>query len=92
MKNPIENFIPFYSEMLSVKDKNFLIDDKLDKKLTTLCHVHDEICDTGKTVNRMFSFQMLILMAHGFMTITAQFYFMYCGLMKQVKFSSSKEG
>lgn len=31
----------------------------------------------------MFSFQMLILMANGFMNLTAQFFFVYCGRVDQ---------
>lgn len=65
-------------------DHDFLINDKMDKKLINLCRAHDEICEIAKQVNRMFSFQMLITMAYGFMSITAQFYFLYCGLLDQV--------
>ncbi|XP_037048955.1 gustatory receptor for bitter taste 66a [Bradysia coprophila] len=61
----------------------FQIDDKMDKKLTNLCQLHDEICEIGKTINSMFSFQMLILMANGFMNLTAQFFFVYCGRVDQ---------
>lgn len=64
-------------------DKEYIIGEKMDKKLITLCRTHDEICEIGKTVNRMYSFQMLITMAFGFMNITAQFYFLYCGLAAQ---------
>jgi gustatory receptor len=67
-----------------VNDRDSLIGDKMDKKLINLCRAHDEICEIAKQVNRMFSFQMLITMAYGFMSITAQFYFLYCGLMDQV--------
>lgn len=34
----------------------------------------------------MFSFQMLILMANGFMNLTAQFFFVYCGRVDQVAY------
>lgn len=71
-------------ENASINDRGFLINDKMDKKLINLCRAHDEICEIAKQVNRMFSFQMLITMAYGFMFITAQFYFLYCGLLKQV--------
>lgn len=37
----------------------------------------------------MFSFQMLILMANGFMNLTAQFFFVYCGRVDQVKHFAS---
>lgn len=57
---------------------------KLDKKLINLCRAHDEICEIAKLVNRMFSIQTLISMAYGFIFITAQFYFMYCGILNQV--------
>ena len=70
--------------MLFGNDKRLLIDDKMDKKLTRMCQLHDEICDIGKAINTMFSFQMLVLMAYGFMSITAKFYFVYCGLVGQV--------
>jgi 7tm Chemosensory receptor len=56
----------------------------MDKKLILLCRLHDEICEIGKTINTMFSFQMLLTMAYGFLNTTAQFYFLYCGLMGQV--------
>jgi gustatory receptor len=60
------------------------IGEKMDKKLINLCRAHDEICEIAKQVNRMFSIQMLLAMAYGFIFITAQFYFMYCGLLSQV--------
>jgi gustatory receptor len=69
---------------ISDRDFDFVIGDKMDKKLINLCRAHDEICEIAKHVNRMFSIQMLIIMAYGFMSITAQFYFLYCGLLKQV--------
>lgn len=59
------------------------ITDKFDQKLTKLCYWHDEICEIGKVVNVLFSFQMLVLMAYAFLSITAQFYFVYCGLVQQ---------
>lgn len=59
------------------------IADKFDLKLTKLCYWHDEICEIGKIVNVLFSFQMLVLMAYAFLSITAQFYFVYCGLVQQ---------
>lgn len=62
-----------------------IVGDKFDKKLTTLCKLHDEICEVAKVANSMFSFQMLALMAYGFIYITAQLYFVYCGLVGQVK-------
>lgn len=62
------------------------VGDKLDKKLITLCQLHFEIAEIAKMVNQMFSFQMLILMAYGFMAITARIYFVYTGLAGQVHF------
>jgi gustatory receptor len=68
-----------------LNDRDFSIGDRMDKKLINLCRAHDEICEIAKQVNRMFSFQMLITMAYGFLSITAQFYFLYCGLISQVR-------
>lgn len=73
------------SDTLYLNDHDFVIDNKMDKKLINLCRMHDEICEIAKQVNQMFSFQMLITMAYGFMSVTAQFYFLYCGYMEQVK-------
>lgn len=64
-------------------DKYMKIDEKLDKKMILICRTHDELCEIGKSINYMFSFQMLVSMAHGFMAITAQFYFLYCALSRQ---------
>lgn len=57
--------------------------DELMRKMTFLCGVHDEICEIGKTVNVLFSFQMLILMAYAFMVVTTELYFVYCALTDQ---------
>lgn len=72
-------------------DRNAQLDEKqphneyqtLNRRLTVLCQLHDEICDIGKGINRLFSFQMLILMAYGFMSLTAKLYFVYCGMTSQ---------
>ncbi|XP_058449762.1 gustatory receptor for bitter taste 66a [Malaya genurostris] len=64
-------------------EKYMKIDEKLDKKMILVCRTHDELCEIGKSINHMFSFQMLVSMAHGFMAITAQFYFLYCALSGQ---------
>lgn len=56
----------------------------MDKKIKKLCKIHDDICDTARQINRMFSFQMLLLIAFGFMAITVRIYFMYCSLVGQV--------
>jgi gustatory receptor len=61
-----------------------IVGDNLDRKLISLCRAHDEICDIAKQINRMFSFQMLITMAYGFLNVTAQLYFLYCGLIEKV--------
>ncbi len=61
----------------------FLINDKMDRKLIILTRLHDEICECAKLINKMFSFQMLVTMAYAFMSITAQFYFLYCYLVGQ---------
>lgn len=60
------------------------VGDRLDKRLTNLCFLHDEICEIVGKANYMFSFQMLMLMAYGFLGITAQLYFVYCSLANQV--------
>ncbi|XP_055311260.1 gustatory receptor for bitter taste 66a isoform X2 [Sitodiplosis mosellana] len=60
-----------------------VVGDKFDKRLTNLCFLHDEICEIVGIANYMFSFQMLMLMAYGFLGITAQLYFVYCGLANQ---------
>ncbi|GAB0093046.1 Gustatory receptor [Sergentomyia squamirostris] len=67
----------------TLNEKHFSVGDKMDKKLILICRLHDEVCEIGKLVNKMFGFQMLITMAYGFMSITAQFYFLYCGLVGQ---------
>ncbi|KAG5672853.1 hypothetical protein PVAND_002942 [Polypedilum vanderplanki] len=72
-----------YNKDLIRTSENSKIGEKLDRKLINLCRAHDEICEIAKQVNRMFSIQMLITMAYGFIYITAQFYFMYCGLLDQ---------
>ena len=71
-------------DSFNLNEHDSLIGDKMDKKLINLCRAHDEICEIAKQINRMFSFQMLITMAYGFMSITAQCYFLYCGLLNQV--------
>lgn len=63
---------------------NFFLDNKIDRKFIDICRIHDEICTIGKTVNTIYSFQMLVTMAYGFMNVTAQFYFLYLGLVNQV--------
>lgn len=60
-----------------------VIGDRFDKRLTNLCFLHDEICEIVGVANYMFSFQMLMLMAYGFLGITAQLYFVYCSLANQ---------
>lgn len=62
-----------------------VVGDRFDKRLTNLCFLHDEICEIVGIANYMFSFQMLMLMAYGFLGITAQLYFVYCSLANQVE-------
>lgn len=57
----------------------------MENKLIIICQLHDKICEIGKIINKMWSLQMLLLMANGFMSITAQFYFLYCNIVGQVK-------
>uniref|UniRef100_A0A182M505 Gustatory receptor n=1 Tax=Anopheles culicifacies TaxID=139723 RepID=A0A182M505_9DIPT len=59
------------------------IEQRLDNKLILICRTHDELCEVGKIINRMYSVQMLVAMAHGFVAITAEFYFLYCSLTGQ---------
>uniref|UniRef100_A0A182R7N4 Gustatory receptor n=1 Tax=Anopheles funestus TaxID=62324 RepID=A0A182R7N4_ANOFN len=59
------------------------IDQRLDNKLILICRTHDELCEVGKIINRMYSVQMLVAMAHGFVAITAELYFLYCSLTGQ---------
>lgn len=61
------------------------IGDKYENRLINLCFIHDEICEIASIANYMFSFQMLMLMAYGFLGITAQLYFVYCSLAGQVR-------
>lgn len=70
---------------LSTNTGPSIIGDKYDKRLINLCFVHDEICEVASIANYMFSFQMLMLMAYGFLGITAQLYFVYCSLAGQVR-------
>lgn len=63
-----------------------VVGDRFDKRLTNLCFLHDEICEIVGIANYMFSFQMLMLMAYGFLGITAQLYFVYCSLANQVSY------
>lgn len=70
---------------LSKNSGTIIIGDAYDKHLINLCFVHDEICEVASIANYMFSFQMLMLMAYGFLGITAQLYFVYCSLAGQVR-------
>lgn len=66
-----------------------IVGNKFDKRLTNLCFLHDEICEIVGVANYMFSFQMLMLMAYGFLGITAQLYFVYCSLANQVSITET---
>lgn len=76
-KSVADSFFVFGNE------NEFTIGNKLDKKLVELCRIHDELCEIAKSINQMYSFQILLTMAYGFMSVTAQFYFLYCGLVGQ---------
>lgn len=60
------------NEFPIARNAPIVIGDRFDKRLTNLCFLHDEICEIVGTANYMFSFQMLILMAYGFLGITCQ--------------------
>lgn len=68
----------------AAKSGAIVIGDRFDKRLTNLCFLHDEICEIVGHANHMYSFQMLLLMAYGFLGITSQLYFVYCSLADQV--------
>lgn len=65
------------------KKNLFNIHNDIEVKMFFLCNLHDEICEIGKIVNVLFSFQMLILMAYAFLTVTTELYFVYCALTDQ---------
>ncbi|XP_037039185.1 gustatory receptor for bitter taste 66a-like [Bradysia coprophila] len=82
-----------FQQTIKENDVHTVVGDKLDKKLLVLTQLHFEIAEISKTVNQMFSFQMLFLMAYGFMAITARIYFVYTGLAGQsipVEFRSAQ--
>lgn len=72
------------NEFPETKTGALVIGDRFDKRLTNLCFLHDDICEIVGNANYMFSFQMLMLMAYGFLGITSQLYFVYCSLANQV--------
>lgn len=57
---------------------------KVEIKLNNFCQLHDEICEIGKVLNELWSYSILVLMAHGFLIFTAQLYFLYCATQNQV--------
>lgn len=61
-----------------------VVNDKMDRKLIELAHLVDELCEILKVINKIFNFPILLTMAYGFMSVTAQLYFLYCGLVGQV--------
>lgn len=73
------------NEFPPARNGAIVIGDRFDKRLTNLCYLHDEICEIVGIANYMFSFQMLMLMAYGFLNITSQLYFVYCNLANQVR-------
>lgn len=36
-----------FKEVVTIKTSQFEIDRKMDKKLTNLCQLHDQICEIG---------------------------------------------
>lgn len=77
------DLVKIYDNVSLTNEKEFIVGDKMDTKLTNLCKLHDEICEIARLINQIFSFQMLMTMAYGFMSVTAQSYFLYCSLMEQ---------
>lgn len=65
-------------------EQTFTVDDKMDKKLIEIVRLQDELCEIAKLINKVNSLQILLTMAYGFMSVTAQLYFLYCGLVGQV--------
>lgn len=57
--------------------------EKLERKLNSICQLHDEMCELGKYLNELWSLQILALMAYGFLIFTAQLYFFYCSTQNQ---------
>uniref|UniRef100_A0A1I8PRC4 Gustatory receptor n=1 Tax=Stomoxys calcitrans TaxID=35570 RepID=A0A1I8PRC4_STOCA len=57
---------------------------QVEEKLNNFCQIHDEICEIGKTLNELWSYAILVLMAYGFLIFTAQLYFFYCSTQDQV--------
>lgn len=45
--------------------------------------MQDELCLLASSVTEIFSIQMLLMMGYGFLSITAQFYFMFCAFKGQ---------
>lgn len=81
-QTPVPNI--FTTENAWNADSPICVDEKMDKKLIELAKVHDELSQIAKMTNKIFRFQILLTMAYGFMSITAQLYFLYCGLVGQV--------
>ncbi|KAL5292862.1 Gr66a family protein [Megaselia abdita] len=72
------------STISGTKVENIVSDlNKLDSKLNTICQLHDELCEIGKSLNELWSLQILALMAYGFLIFTAQLYFFYCSTQNQ---------
>lgn len=57
---------------------------KIEEKLNNFCQLHDELCEIGKTLNELWNYPILVLMAYGFLIFTAQLYFLYCATQNQV--------
>ncbi|XP_075161879.1 gustatory receptor 66a [Haematobia irritans] len=56
---------------------------QVEEKLNNFCQIHDELCEIGKTLNELWSYAILVLMAYGFLIFTAQLYFLYCATQDQ---------
>ncbi|XP_037940277.1 gustatory receptor for bitter taste 66a [Teleopsis dalmanni] len=74
-KNPMIN-MAYESELNNIP--------RIEEKLNNFCQLHDEICEIGKTLNELWSYPILVLMAYGFLIFTAQLYFLYCATQEQV--------
>ncbi|XP_067635727.1 gustatory receptor for bitter taste 66a-like [Eurosta solidaginis] len=65
-----------------------------EKSFISLCQLHDSTCQIAKSLNELWSYPLLVLMAYGFVSVTSQLYFVYCGTQSQhipLIFRSAKE-
>lgn len=89
--NSLNSFNQFSAKKSSMKaamdvryDSELSNVGRVEEKLNTFCQLHDEICEIGKTLNELWSYSILVLMAYGFLIFTAQLYFLYCATQEQV--------